>query len=248
MNRFEGKTALITGGGGSIGGATAKILASEGCRCLVCDYVLATAEKVCEEITEKGGIAIPYRVNVKSSAEAEAAVEKVIELWGKIDILVCSAGGSAREKCAPLIEQTDDVIEDMVGVNLYGVIWFCRAAARRMARERYGKIINVASTVGIQGRRNMVEYSAAKGGVIALTKTLAIELGEYNINVNAVSPGVVPRGPGHNWNSQSVLNKTAVPEDIGNMIAYLASDAANFCTGANYLVDGGNSLGVLGIK
>jgi NAD(P)-dependent dehydrogenase (short-subunit alcohol dehydrogenase family) len=248
MMKFENKTAIVTGGGGSIGGTTAKMLAEEGCKVLICDYDLEKSIAVCKEITNKGGIAEPMQVNVKSSADAKSAVAKAMELWGQIDILVCSAGGSARERCAPLIDQTDEVIESMISVNLYGVIWFNRAAAREMVKRRYGKIINVASTVGMQGRKNMAEYSAAKGGVIAMTKTLAIELGKYNINVNAVSPGVVPRESGHNWNSQSVLDKTAVSEDIGGMILYLASDAANFCTGANYLVDGGNSLGVVGIS
>ncbi|WP_176706152.1 SDR family NAD(P)-dependent oxidoreductase [Paenibacillus hemerocallicola] len=246
--RFDKKTAIVTGGGGSIGGATAKMLAEEGCSVLVCDYDFENAAAVCNEISKKGGVAVPMQVNVKSSVEADAAVAKAMELWGQIDILVCSAGGSARELCAPLIDQTDEVIQNMIGINLYGVIWFNRAAAREMVKRRYGKIINVASTVGTQGRKHMAEYSAAKGGVIAMTKTLAIELGKSNINVNAVSPGVVPRESGHNWNSQSVMDKTAVPEDIGGMILYLASDAANFCTGANYLVDGGNSLGVLGIS
>lgn len=246
MMRFENKAAVITGGGGNIGGAAARMLAAEGCACLVCDFDLDKAEAVALGIRKSGGAAQAMQADVKRSGQADAAVAKAIALYGKLDILVSSAGGSAREKCRPLIEQTDDVIENMIGVNLFGALYFARAAAREMVKRQYGKIITVASTVGMQGRRLMAEYSAAKGGVIAMTKTLAIELGQYDINVNAVSPGVVPQVKGTNWNSQSYMNKTATPEDLASMILYLASDEAHFINGANFVVDGGGCLGVRG--
>lgn len=243
MNRFEGKSALITGAAGFIGQRIAKRFASEGCAVAICDFNLAGAQKVADEITAVGGKAIAIAANVKSAQDAVAAAQKTILEFGKIDFLINVAGGSTREKACYFMDQDMDVMMDNIGVNFFGALNFAHAVAAHMGERRTGSIIFIGSTLGTQGQRGYIEYGAAKSGVIGLARGLAMEMGEVGVRVNVVSPGLVQRDNtdvGHT----NYLGRNCTGEEIANVVAFLASDEAGFITGQNYTVDGGWGTGV----
>ena len=243
--RFENKVAIVTGGAGLIGGAVARRLASEGAKVCVSDINSEAIDRVVADIQAAGGEAFGFVCNLRVSAEVEACVAKTTEKYGRLDILVSSAGGSARSTMANLIDQTDEVIENIIGVNLFGAIWFARAAGRKMAEQKYGRIITVSSIVGNMGNYRQVEYAASKGGVVSMTKSLAKELGGSGVTVNCVSPGIVPHDS-KDYSETNYLGRNCSAEDISNVVCFLASDEASFVTGQDYAVDGGRSLALRG--
>ncbi len=254
MKRFDGQTAFITGAGGYIGGTTARMLASEGAKVAVCDITKENCERTVSDIIAAGGTAIAVPADVTDSASVEAAVAKAVEAFGGLDIMVHVAGGSARADSKRLADQSDEVILRVLGVNLLGGIWASRAAARVMrehGRERGGRIINISSLVAFNGLRGSVDYAASKGGIIAMTKALAKEMGEYGVTVNSVAPGVVQRpGTGADDSDYALktnfLGKKCEATDIAETILFLCSDAARFVTGQTWVVDGGRGLGMKG--
>lgn len=240
------KTAIIVGGGGNIGRACALSLAAEGYAIAVTDVNLETAQRTAEELTQSGKPARAYAVNVTSSAAVNENVAAVRRDFGRIDAVVYTAGGSARKQMARLVCQTDEVIQNNIAVNLFGAIYYDRAAANVMIEQGSGgRLIHISSIVGIQGNIGCVEYSAAKGGLIAMTKSLAMELGEYDITVNCVAPGLVPRPDDQSdTRPTNYLHQIAKAEGVADVAAFLASEKAGFITGQNYVVDGGRSLGL----
>jgi len=244
--RLQGKTALVTGGAGAIGRAVALRLASEGAAVAVADLNLDQAEKVAGELQLAGAQAMAVQVDVRDRASVRQMATAVLGRFIAVDILVSNAGGSAREENAPFHRSKDEVVDRILDVNLKGPIFCIRALVEHMVERGGGKIINIGSIVGIQGSRNLADYSAAKGGIIAFTKTLAMELGEHGINVNCVSPGLVPR-PGTEVShvpATNYLGKICRPEDVANLVVFLTTEEACFITGQNYVIDGGRSLGL----
>lgn len=244
------KVAIVTGGGGYIGSTAAKRLASDGAAVVVCDVNLATAQAAADPIIAEGGRAMAVEVDVRSTASIEAMVAQTIEQYGRIDILVNVAGGSARERASTLHGSSEEVIRNVLEVNLWGVIFCCRAVIGHMIEQGGGKIVNVSSIVGLQGLAGHADYAAAKAGVVGFSKTLAMEVAPHNINVNCVAPGIVPR-PGTSTDhipATNYLGKVASPETVSNLIAFLVSDQADFIVGQNYVVDGGRSLGLRGSR
>lgn len=249
------KVAFITGAGGCLGSQVALTFAAEGTAVAVCDINAETVKRTVDMVTEAGGTAKGYVADVTESASIDAAMEKAAEELGGLDILVHIAGGSARiagkdAKYVPLAEQEDFVIDRVLKVNLYGAFWSNRAAARIMIRQgRGGKIVNFASAVGINGLATCSDYAAAKGGIMSLTKALSKELGPHKINVNAVAPGIVMR-PGendyHRTYETNVFGEKCSPQDIADLVAFLASDKAKFITGQTYIIDGGRTLSMKG--
>ena len=245
MNRFTGKAAFVTGAGGYIGGTIAKMLAKEGACVAVCDLNEETAMRTVREIEEAGGRAIAVACNVTDSASVDRAMERAVAAFGRMDVLVHAAGGSARSAMKPLIEQTDEVIQSVLGVNLLGGIYASRAAAREMVRQgEGGRIVNISSVVALEGLRGCVEYAASKGGLIAMTRSLCKELAPCGITV---APGIVQR-PGETTDAvhTNFLGIRCTAEDVAHVVLFLASDEARFVTGQTYAVDGGRSLAMKG--
>lgn len=250
------KVAFITGAGGYIGGQTAVTLAKQGIKIAVCDINYETIEKTVKRIEGIGGTAKGYIMDVTDSKSVDEVAENILSDFGRLDIMVHIAGGSARiagkdAKYVPLVEQEDYVIDRVLKINLYGAFWASRAAARIMIEQgEGGKIINFSSAVGINGLKNCCDYAASKGGVISFTKALAKELGPYKINVNSVAPGIVMRpeetGGSDRALKTNVLGEKCTAEDIANLVEFLVSDNARFITGQTYICDGGRTLSMKG--
>jgi NAD(P)-dependent dehydrogenase (short-subunit alcohol dehydrogenase family) len=246
--RLAGKTAIVTGAAGYIGSTTARRLASDGAAVVVCDVSGDLAQGVADAIIADGGSAIAIETDVRCPESIETMVERTIEEYGRVDILVNVAGGSARERASTVHGSSVEVITDTLDVNLRGVIFCCRAVVGHMIEQGSGKIVSVASALPLRGQRCHADYAAAKAGVIAFSRTMAMEVGPHGINVNCVSPGLVPRPgtPTHDIPETNYLGKVASPETVSNLIAFLVSDEAEFVVGQNYVVDGGWSLGLKG--
>lgn len=250
------KVAFITGAGGYIGSETARTLAKSGIAIAVCDINEQTVNQTVESIVQNGGEAKGYIADVTDSASIDSAINQAASDFGRLDIMVHIAGGSARiagkdAKYRPLVEQEDYVIDRVLKVNLYGAFYASRAAARVMIKQgEGGKIINFSSAVGLNGLKCCTDYAAAKGGVMSLTKALAKELGPYKINVNSVAPGVVMRPEENGGDDRALktnlLGKKCMAEDIANLVEFLVSDKAGFITGQTYVCDGGRTLSMKG--
>jgi len=249
---FSGKTAFITGAGGFIGSDNARKLASLGASVAVCDINEANVNKTVEEIKQAGGRAIGIVTDVTSSQSVDDAVKRTVDTFGGIDMAIHVAGGSARKKMKKLVEQSDEVIESVLNINLLGAFWVSRAAAREMIKQgRGGKILCYSSIIGVCGGIGCTDYAAAKGGISSFVKSLAKELGEYQINVNAIAPGVVMR-PDEPFDVEeraiktNLFHKRCTANDVSELAAFLVSDAAGFVTGQTYVIDGGRSLSLKG--
>lgn len=247
--RFTNKIAVITGGGGEIGRATAHRFAREGATALIVDLNRELAEKVAEEITAAGGAAWAYEADVAQRDQIEALADAVIQRHGKIDIL-CNIAGIAPP--APFLETSDENWNATLDVNLKGVFLCSQVVARRMVTlGTKGSIVNMASTNGLVGEVGLVAYNASKFGVVGLTMTIAIELAPHGIRVNAVAPGMI-----RTRLSQAVLEadlelartyfqdkipmaRFGEPEEVAAAVAFLASEDASFITGHSLVIDGG---------
>lgn len=248
-NRFKGQVAIVTGGSGVIGRAIAYRLASEGAKVYVCGSKLENAKKVADEICREGYLAEPIAINVMSEESVREAFQKVYDENNKIDLLVCCAGGGAREKMKPLNEQKMDVVDGILNINLRGGIMSTKEVSRFMIPQKNGKIIIISSTVGVCGLPSYSEYAAAKAGLMGFVKSIAMEMGKYGVRINCVTPGIVQRGTIDDLKLEQIhktnwLNSYGKPEDIAGMVAYLNSEEASFITGQNFIVDGGRSLGL----
>lgn len=247
---LAGKIAVVTGGSGAIGRACAVRLAAWGAKVYVCGSRPESAKPVADEIKSLGLDAESVQLNVLDNEAIENAFKFIADAnAGHIDILVNSAGGSARGRAKDLVDQDIEVIDEILNVNLRGAMFCSRAAAKYMIQNKYGRIINITSVIGLQGKAGFSEYAASKGGSIAFVKSLAQELGRYGITVNGVAPGIVQRGmvtetmiprlASTNW-----MGTYGKPEDIAAVINFLCKEEASFITGQNIASDGGRSLGL----
>lgn len=247
---LKGKIAIVTGGSGAIGRACSIRLAAEGAKVYVCGTRAEKVKDVVDEILSLGLRAHSQILNVTNYEDIQRAIDAIYSKEGRIDILINSAGGSARSNANKLINQDIDIIDEILNINLRGAILCAKAVSKYMMLQKYGKIINISSVIGIQGKSGFTEYAASKGGSISFVKSLAMELGPHGINVNCVSPGIVQRGEvtqetiKNHLSFTNYSNTYGTPEDIANAVYFLCSDEASFIVGQNIVVDGGRSLGL----
>jgi NAD(P)-dependent dehydrogenase (short-subunit alcohol dehydrogenase family) len=237
----------VTGAARGIGRAIALRYAADGAVVAVDDINGDGAEQVAAEIAAAGGQAVAFAANVTKSAEVRAMVDDVLSRFGQVDILVNNAGGSAAllGKVSAFKDEPEDIWKWVIDLNLHGTMICTQAVLDHMIERRFGKIINFGSIAGVCGLPNWAAYSAAKGAIISLTKTLAMEVGEYGINVNCISPGAIPASPDADWTRGTWLRRGGTPAEVAALASFLASDEAAYITGVNYLIDGGRTLGPL---
>jgi 3-oxoacyl-[acyl-carrier protein] reductase len=242
---FKNKVALITGGGRGIGAVTAQLFAAQGARVAVSDMDIAPAEEVAGPIK---GLAIAC--DVTNREQVEGMVARTLSELGRLDVLVCCAG-ITRDNL--LFKMTDEDWDSVIDTHLKGTFLCARAAQKPMVEQKFGKMVFLSSTSAL-GNRGQTNYSAAKAGLQGMARTLAIELGPFNINVNAVAPGFIEtrmtRATAERLGvdfeafkvgaaSQIPLRRVGQPEDVANVIGFLCSDEAGFVSGQTLYVRGG---------
>ncbi len=238
------KTALVTGGSRGIGRAVAIALANAGASVVVVDIDLAAAEQVASEIRVLGQQALAVKANVADAAEVAEMVQAALDKFGKLDILVNNAG-ITRDTL--LMRMKEDDWDAVLNINLKGVFNCTKAIISPMIKQRFGRIINIASVVGLMGNAGQANYAAAKAGIIGLSKSVAREVASRGITVNCVAPGfiqtqmtdVLPENVKSKLKEQIPLGRLGQPEDIANTVVFLASEATSYITGQTIAVDGG---------
>jgi len=266
---LSGKVAIVTGAGQGIGKGLALRLAQDGADVVVAEYNPQTGEETCVEIRALGRRALSYPIDLSQVEQIQPLVERAVGEFGRVDILVNNAG---RVQTKPMLDLTPEDWDRVVDTNQRGLFFCLQAAARQMiaqippeiraadrAPRSFGKIINLASIAGRSGRPYSTHYAAAKAAVISITKSAALALARYNINVNAVAPGVAPTGmwaqidrergelfgskPGealHNFVENSIpLKRASTVEDVAGVVSFLCSSASDYITGQCINVDGG---------
>ncbi len=244
---LAGRVAIVTGAASGIGLATVHRFVGEGARVVLADLDEKEATRRAHELAAGGGVVRAVRADVADRESVEEMVRTAESAYGRLDILVNNAGIAGR--AAPIEEQTDRDWDSMIAIDLKSVFLCCRAAIPVMKEQGYGRIINVASIAGKEGNPNMVPYSAAKAGVIGLTKALAKEVGTQGILVNAVSPAVIDTSILRQLTQEQVdymvqripLGRTGKPEEVAALITWLASDEASFTTGQCLDISGGRA-------
>lgn len=249
--RLKGKVAIITGAARGMGRVFALRFAKEGAKLTVCDIL--DCKPVAEEIKAIGGEVLALKTDVTSEKETAGMAQKTFDRFGRIDILINNAGifGSIEVKdfMKPVEELKSEDWDRILAVNIKGVFLCSKAVIPYMKKQGAGKIVNIASICGFTGLPHFLHYSVSKGGVITMTRGLATALGEFNINVNAVAPGLVMTESSHATyeeeiiqivvNDQQILHQKLQPEDICEGVLFLASDAADKITGHTLSVNAG---------
>jgi len=240
----ERMAAVVTGSAQGIGKAIAKKLAEDGANVVISDINEELAQKTAQEIRALGVEAFAIKTDVSNPGDAEQLIAATVEKFGKIDVLVNNAGITRDNLSIRMSVQEWDMV---LNINLKGVFLCSQQAAKAMMKKRFGRIVNIASVSGILGTAGQANYASSKAGVMALTKTMARELGARNITVNAVAPGFIitemtdqlPEKVKEEYLKQIPLKRGGTPEDIANVVAFLVSPAAAYITGTTLNVSGG---------
>ncbi|HKA52029.1 MAG TPA: 3-oxoacyl-ACP reductase family protein [Candidatus Binatia bacterium] len=249
--RFDNKCVLVTGGGSGIGRAVCLAFARAGADVGVADVSLGGAETTAQEVRKSGGKAAALRVDVTDPDSVQATVNQAVAALGRVDVLVNSAG--VRE-IVPFLQLPFAEWQRVIATNLTGTFLCSQAVARHLvARGRGGKIVNLASVAGLMAVPNRAAYVSSKHAVVGLTKEMAMELADKNIQVNAVAPGVVRTSMTESYFDKAEIveglkrahpaGRWAQPEEIANLVLFLASPEADFITGATFPIDGGFMAG-----
>ncbi len=264
--RLENKVAIVTGGGGGMGAGICACLAREGADLSVSDLNLDTAAKTVEQIQQQGRRGLAVQSDVTNEADCTALVEQAINEFGQVDILVNNAGHFGERLGIPFTNQLEDDWDSNFAVNVKGPFFLCKAIAPHMMERRSGKIINISSIAAKRDPQFLPAYAAAKNAELSLTRLVAKDLGPYNVNVNAICPGMLWTPFWHKLaplvaegdpsyaglepremfdklvQNNTPLKREQTPEDIGNLAAFLASEEARNITGQAIHVDGGVAM------
>jgi 3-oxoacyl-[acyl-carrier protein] reductase len=243
MNRLQDKVAIITGGARGIGKATAQIFTREGAKVILWD-MLDAGEETARELRDQGFSAEFMKLSVTDIPTLEAATQKIVEQYGRIDILINNAG-ITRDRS--LLKMSHEEWNQVIDVNLTGVFNCTKAVVPHMVENKYGRIVCTSSIVGITGNFGQTNYSATKAAIIGMVKTWAKELGKHNITANAVAPGfiltdmtdMIPEEVRNQTIAGIPMKRMGMPEDIANAYLYLASDEASYVNGHTLSVNGG---------
>jgi len=238
------KNAIVTGAARGIGKAIAIRLAKAGLNVVISDVLLAEAEKTAEELKSLGVRAMAKKTDVSRVEEVEDLVKTVVSQWGSVDFLVNNAG-ITRDNLA--VRMSENEWDTVININLKGTFLCSQAAAKAMMKQRFGRIVNIASVSGILGTPGQANYASSKAGIIALTKSFAREMGKRNITVNAVAPGFImtemtqklPDKVKEEYISNIPLQRAGTPEDIAEAVYFLISPSASYITGIVINVSGG---------
>lgn len=242
--RFQNKVALVTGAARGIGKEIALSFAKEGADLAICDINIEEAQNTQKEIQAQGRQVLVFQVDVTDPVKVQEMMNKILDKFKRIDILVNNAGIT---KDNLLLRLSDAEWDAVIDVNLKGAFNCLKSASKAMIKQRSGKIINIASIIGLIGNPGQANYSASKAGMIALTKTAAKELATRNINVNAIAPGFIstqmttklPEELKTKMLAQIPLNRFGSPRDVADICLFLASQDASYITGQTIVVDGG---------
>jgi NAD(P)-dependent dehydrogenase (short-subunit alcohol dehydrogenase family) len=246
--RVLNKTAVVTGAASGLGKATCVRLAEEGAKTAILDLDETGSQQVCAEIQAKQKDCLSVKADVSQRDEVFAAIARIADHFGRIDILVNSAGISVPGTTEQV---TEELWNRTIDVNLRGTFWCAQAVAPHMKRQGYGKIVNFTSRHVLGSPISRPHYASSKGGIVALTRDLAMELAPYGINVNAVGPGLMDTPLGHHLDRDQLeaivrgipLGRIGHPLDVANAVLFLVSDEASYITGQVLYICGGRSLG-----
>jgi 3-oxoacyl-[acyl-carrier protein] reductase len=241
---MKGQTAVITGGGRGIGKAIAESLARRGANIVVADVILDIAKEAADQISSLGVKTLPVKADVSKAAEVSAMFESATKEFQRVDILVNNAGITRDGLLMRMSEEDWDAV---MAINLKGTFLCCKDAVRIMAKQRYGRIINISSVVGFMGNAGQANYTASKAGVIGLTKTIAREYASRGVTVNAVAPGFIktamtdalPENIKNEMMKIIPLARFGTIEDVAEAVAFFASAGAGYITGQVIHVNGG---------
>jgi NAD(P)-dependent dehydrogenase (short-subunit alcohol dehydrogenase family) len=246
---LKDKVAIITGARRGMGKSHALTFAKAGAKVVVADISKDECEEVVKEIEKAGGEAIAVKCDVTNKKEVDAMIEAAIDKWGKLDILVNNAGIVGFK---PFIEMTEAEWDKVIEINLKGYFLCAQAAVKEMIKQNSGAIVNIASVEMGQvggGMPGLAHYCASKGGVVAFSQTLAVELAQYNIRVNAVAPGAIetPMAESVKDNPKALeaslakipMRRMGKPEEVSNLVLFLSSDLSSYMTGSTVVIDGG---------
>jgi len=242
---LKDKVAVVTGAAQGIGKAIALKLAGEGAHVVICDVNEAAAQKTAAEIASGKGVkTAAFKVNVVSDPEVNECVNKILDNFGRIDILINNAGLTRDGLLVRMKEEDWDLV---LNVNLKGTFNFTKAVAKPMMKARGGKIVNIASIIGLIGNFGQGNYAASKAGMIGFTKSVAREMAPRNVNVNAVAPGfidtqmthVIPEDIKKKMLENIPLGRMGTPDEVADAVLFLASDLARYITGQVITIDGG---------
>ncbi len=252
--RFKDKVAIITGSARGMGRVFALLFAQEGAKVTVCDIL--DCKPVAEEIKAAGGEALALKIDVTNEKETAEMAKKTFERFGRIDILVNNAAIIGTIETKDFVKPVDKIVsadwDKILEVNIKGVFLSSKAVIPYMKKQGGGKIVNMASTVAFSGLPHFIHYTTSKGGIVTMTRSLAWALGEFNINVNAVAPGLImteamqatytPEFYKELVATKQLIHKNVEPEDVANAVLFMASDEADKITGQTLAVNAGEYL------
>ena len=237
---LDEKVAIVTGGSRGIGKEIARNLLISGAKVALLSRSEECLKKTCNELSKIGDVTY-FSVNVKDYSDIQANVKKIINIWGKVDILINNAGITDDKLAIRMLEKNWD---EVININLKGTFNCIKSILPNMIKNNSGKIINITSIVGIMGNPGQSNYCAAKAGIIGLTKSIAKEYGSRSINVNAIAPGLINTDMTNKINTEDlkkniVLKRNGNPDDIANLVCFLCTSDASYITGQVINVDGG---------